>query len=138
MGPSSVIPNGLSFNFWAGGMTVYGVCVLVVNAVLLKMINSYTGYCEAMIFAQCSLFWIVCRIENDHPMFTGLYKLWYELLSSPAAWLGTLLVVMSVFSVDLIARTSIYFVETQIKNEDFSLEKNLMFKGYMPANIIHD
>lgn len=71
-------------------------------------------------------------------MFTGLYKLWYELLSSPAAWLGTLLVVMSVFSVDLIARTSLYFVETQIKNEYFSLEKNLMFKGYMPANIIHD
>lgn len=42
-------PNGKIFNFFAGGMNVYAVCVIVVNAVLIKMTNNYTGYSEAMI-----------------------------------------------------------------------------------------
>jgi phospholipid-translocating ATPase len=41
---TSISSDGKTFNFWSGGMTVYGTSVLIVNAVLLKMATSYTGY----------------------------------------------------------------------------------------------
>jgi hypothetical protein len=37
----------------------------------------------------------------------GLYRLWEEFTSSPAALFGMLLVLLSVFSVDLIGRAAI-------------------------------
>lgn len=46
---STRLESGLSFNFWSAGMTVYGVCVLLANAVILKMTNNYTGVGELMI-----------------------------------------------------------------------------------------
>ena len=29
--------EGRTFGFWAGGMVVYGACVVIVNLVLIKM-----------------------------------------------------------------------------------------------------
>jgi hypothetical protein len=50
-------------------MLIYGVCVMVVNLVLLQMINNYTGYCELMIIMQVVTFWIVLYIESRNEIF---------------------------------------------------------------------
>ncbi len=68
--------HGLVFGFWSAGMTTYGVCVLVVNAVLLKMTNNYTGVCEALIIIQCSLYWLSIFIECRFKFFLVLYASW--------------------------------------------------------------
>jgi hypothetical protein len=50
--------------------------VLVVNAVLLKMTNNYTGVCEALIIIQCSLYWLSIFIECRFKFFLVLYASW--------------------------------------------------------------
>lgn len=57
-------------------MTTYGVCVLVVNAVLLKMTNNYTGISEILIVVQCSLYWLCILIECKFEFFLVLYASW--------------------------------------------------------------
>lgn len=42
------VPSGKDFNFWAAGNWVYGACVFLVNLVLLKMHNNFTGWGEAI------------------------------------------------------------------------------------------
>jgi len=64
-----ILHSGLQQNFWSGGMLIYGVCVMVVNLVLLQMINNYTGYCELMIIMQVVTFWIVLYIESRNQIF---------------------------------------------------------------------
>jgi prolipoprotein diacylglyceryltransferase len=41
---SSLNPWGQTYSFWSGGMTIYGLCVIVVNTVLFKLTNNYTGF----------------------------------------------------------------------------------------------
>lgn len=36
--------SGKIFGFQSGGMIVYVACVFVVNAVLIRMTNNFTGY----------------------------------------------------------------------------------------------
>lgn len=70
---STMLESGLTFNFWSAGMTVYGVCVLLANAVILKMTNNYTGVGELMILFQCTAFWLTVYLETRYPAFRNLY-----------------------------------------------------------------
>lgn len=97
--------SGKEFSFWSGGMTVYGVCVLLANLLLVKMTNNYTGGLELIAFVQSSLFWFAVYIENHFTMFTVLYMKFDEFVSSVAAWLGIILVVTSIYTIDIIWRS---------------------------------
>ncbi len=106
---TSISSDGKTFNFWSGGMTVYGTSVLIVNAVLLKMATSYTGYQEAMILLQVGTYWVILFIETQFSVFHILYCTWSELMFSSAAWMGVLLVFLCVFSIDIIGKRLVIF-----------------------------
>jgi len=69
MNSSSMTTTGKTFSFQSGGMIVYVACVFVVNAVLLRMTNNYTGYSELMILLSCGLVWVVVAFENYFKAF---------------------------------------------------------------------
>jgi hypothetical protein len=85
-------------------MTCYGACVLMVNLILLKMTNNYTGWNEIILFLQTITFWVTVRIQNEDPVFTVLYGNWPEFVASAAAWLGMILAVLFVFTIDIVLR----------------------------------
>jgi hypothetical protein len=95
-------------------MTVYGVCVLLANAVLLKMTNNYTGYGELMIIFQCSAFWLIVHFETRYPAFRNIFYIWSEFVGSPSAWLGLLMCVLSIFTVDAVARILLKMVMSKV------------------------
>lgn len=92
---------------------VYGVCVMVVNCVLLKMTNSYMFYAELMIVIQAGAFWIVLWLESGTSFFPQVYGLWEEFISMPAALLGIFLVLSTVFTLD-----QIFSLKKLTKNEE--------------------
>jgi len=49
-------------------------------------------------------------IENNYTLFTVLYKKWDEFAVSVAAWLGIVLVVLTIFSLDLVIRSCLAFI----------------------------
>lgn len=61
--------NGRNPSFWGGGMLVYGVCILVVNLVLLKKVNNFTGWCELLILSQIVAFGLVMWFETGNSYF---------------------------------------------------------------------
>lgn len=97
---TSMTPSGHTIDFWSSGNFVYAACVLVVNLVLLKMHHNLTGYGEALLLSNALSVFLVVWLENLFPFFTVLYRLWEEFVSSPAAWLGLLLVLSSVWTTE--------------------------------------
>lgn len=126
---STAVHSGLTFQFWSAGMTVYGVCVLLANAVILKMTNNYTGYGELMIIFQCSAFWATVHFETRYPAFRNLFHLWSEFVGSSAAWLGLLMSVLSIFTVDIAVRLIWKMVVSKFKNQKFNFERSLIFEN---------
>jgi len=110
-------------------MTVYGCCVLLVNAVLLKMTNNYTGYGELMILLQCGAFWLTVYIETKYPIFVNMYHLWYEFIGSASAWLGFIISVLSIFSLDIAARTLLRIIICKVSGQPMNYDKVLMFEN---------
>lgn len=96
-------------------MTVYGVCVLLANAVIFKMTNNFTGVGELMILFQCTAFWLTVHFETRYPYFRNLYHLWSEFVGSPAAWLGLLMSVLSIFTVDIAVRIILKIILSKLK-----------------------
>lgn len=127
--PQSISLNsGLTFNFWSAGMTVYGVCVLLVNAVLFKMTNNYTGYGELLIVLQCSAFWLIVNFETRYPAFRNLFHIWSEFCGSPAAWMGLALTVLSVFTLDIVIRVALNVLVGLFSKREFFFDNSLMFE----------
>jgi hypothetical protein len=109
-------------------MTVYGVCVLLANAVILKMTNNYTGIGELMILFQCTAFWLTVHLENKHPAFRNIYHIWSEFIGSPAAWLGLLMSVLTIFSLDIAAKIIFRMIVSKIRGDKVNYDKNLLFE----------
>ena len=112
---STRLESGLTFNFWSAGMTVYGVCVLLANAVILKLTNNYTGIGELMILFQCSAFWLTVYLENRHPAFRNIYHIWSEFIGSSTAWLGLIMSVLTIFSLDFAIKILFCIAESKIR-----------------------
>lgn len=124
-----MLESGLTFNFWSAGMTVYGVCVLLANAVILKMTNNYTGVGELMILFQCTAFWLTVNLETRHPAFRNLYKLWSEFVGSAAAWLGLIMSVLTIFSLDLAVKILFRILVNKVRGLKVDYDKNLLFEA---------
>ena len=95
-----VSSQSLTFTFWSGGMFVYAGCIFIVNSVLLRMTHNFTGLQEAVMFAQCFSFWLILYLQTQTALFPSLYGTWQELVSSESAWLGFMLAIATVFTVD--------------------------------------
>ena len=81
-------------------MFVYAACIFIVNTVLLRMTHNFTGVQEAAMFSQCFSFWLILYLQTQTALFPSLYGTWSELVSSASAWLGFLLAMGTVFTVD--------------------------------------
>lgn len=57
-------------------MTVYIGCVLLANAVLLKMSSNYTGLGEILILTQSCSYWVIVFLMTENRIFEILYKIW--------------------------------------------------------------
>jgi len=88
-------------------MTVYIGCVLVANAVLLKMSSNYTGLGEILILMQSCSYWVIVNLMTKNRNFEIFYKMWTEFTESIVMWLGLALVVLTVFTLD--AAIKIFF-----------------------------
>lgn len=98
--PESVMKDGHQSTFWAGGMLVYAVCIILVNFVLMVRINNFTGWCELIILLHILFFALILYFETHNKFFPQIYGLWAEIMSSPINMLGCLLVIGSIFTVD--------------------------------------
>ena len=49
----TLVPDGKTFNFWAGGHHVYMNCVLLANLIILKMQHNITGFNLFIIGGLC-------------------------------------------------------------------------------------
>ena len=88
----SPVPNGKTFNFWAGGHTVYFMCILLVNLVLLRGTHNWQGWGEALITLQVASFFLVVWLDSVLLKYGPIAYFWDEFMSSRAAWLGVFLV----------------------------------------------
>ena len=97
---SSIQSDGHQSTFWAGGMLVYGVCIVLVNLVLMVHINNFTGWCELIILLHVLFFCVVLYFETHVTYFPQVSGLWLEITGSPINFLGCVLVISSIFTFD--------------------------------------
>lgn len=76
---------------------VYFECVLLVNLVLLRATNNFTGWGEFVIFLQVASYFIIIYLESIILTKTVIAYFMDEFMSSSTAWLGCLLVAASVY-----------------------------------------
>ena len=96
----TVLPDGKTFNFWAGGHHVFMNCVLMSNIIILKMQHMFTGYNLFICCAQVACFFVAMFYFQHEIQTDPIYMFMEEFLASPAAWLGSIIVVSSFWTID--------------------------------------
>ena len=95
----------MTYNFWDGGHFVYFLCIFLVSNVLLKRTNNHNFFGTLLLFLSATsffwVFWIECKYLKD----SDVYDIWNSWISSPTAWLGSLIVLLSVWTIDPIILT---------------------------------
>lgn len=118
----SVLSDGLSFTFWAGGHHVYGCCVLLANVIILKMQHNWTGINVVIIVLQIAsyyflLWYFSVTLETD-----VIYEFWEEYIASWPAWLGTFLIVTSFWHIDYMLHAYRMFLRYLFPEDEITTE----------------
>lgn len=82
---------------------MYGTVVVLVNLVLLKLHNLHNGWSELFMFLQATAFFWILYLETLDPFFTVVYKFYGEYVSNAASWLGALLTVCCIYTIERMA-----------------------------------
>jgi len=96
----TITPEGKTFNFWAGGHHVYMNCVLLANLIIIKMMHNITGFNLVIIGAQIASYFVILYYFQMTLQTDVIYRFADEYVSSPAAWLGSILCITSFWTVD--------------------------------------
>ena len=96
----TLVPDGKTFNFWAGGHHVYMNCVLLANLIILKMQHNITGFNLFIIGGQIISFFVLLWYFQHELQTDVTYRFMDEFVSSPTAWLGSILCVSSFWTID--------------------------------------
>lgn len=96
----TVVPNGKTYNFWDGGHFVYFLCIFLVSAVLLKRINNHTIFGTILIGVSATSFFWILFMETKLFKTSDVYAMWSSFISSPTAWLGSIFVLTSIWTID--------------------------------------
>jgi len=83
---------------------VFWVCVFLANFTLLKLHNNWTGWGEVLMALCCFSYFLIIYMESLFPMFPNVYRFMEESVSSGSAWLGALLSLSLVITVDGICK----------------------------------
>ena len=78
----TVLEDGKTFNFWAGGHHVYMNCVLLANLIILKMQHNWTGFNMIIIFCQIASYFVILFYFSFTLTTDVLYMIGEEFLSS--------------------------------------------------------
>jgi len=97
---NSPTPNGKDYFFWDGGHFVYFLCIFLVSGVLLKRMNNYNAFGVGLLFVSATSFFWVLYLECEFLKTSVVYAIWISFLSSPTAWLGSILVLTSLWTID--------------------------------------
>lgn len=79
---------------------IYGTVLCVVNLTLYKMMNSLTGYGEALIVFSVVSFWATMYLFNFFEWSHELYGLFWQVVSLPNAWIGMIFCSLWIFAID--------------------------------------
>ncbi len=97
----TILEDGKTFNFWAGGHHVYMNCVLLANLIILKMQHNWTGFNLVIIGCQISSFYVITFYFSMTLTTDVLYSIMEEFSSSYQAWLGCFFCVSSMATIDM-------------------------------------
>ena len=97
----SVVDDGKTFNFWAGGHHVYMNCVLLANLIILKMQHNWTGFNMIIIFLQIMSYFAILFYFSFVLPGDVLYRIGEEFMSSYVAWLGCFFCISSMCTIDM-------------------------------------
>jgi hypothetical protein len=64
------------------------------------MHHNWTGWGETLMFLAATTYFAIAYLESQFSMFPIVYKFWDESISSPSAWLGALLSICTLFTLD--------------------------------------
>ena len=96
----SLLEDGKTFTFWAGGHHIYMNCVLLANLIILKMQHNFTGFNLVIVFCQISCFFALLWYFNHELQTDVIYLFWEEFMASKSAWLGCFFSVSSLWTID--------------------------------------
>ena len=91
--------DGKTYDLWAGGHVVYGMCIMVANLVLLQMKNNWTGYGAGMMFLQWVFYYFSLWLDTILFDTNVIYQFNNGFLMNGRAWVanvGVFLVVMMI------------------------------------------
>ena len=94
------LANGMTYNFWDGGHFVYFLCIFLVSNVLLKRTNNHTLFGTLLLLASATSFFWVFYLECKFLGTSDVYDIWKSFNSSGTAWIGSLFVLTSIWTVD--------------------------------------
>ena len=83
---------------------------MVVSFVLIKMSSNQTVWGIALIFSQIAAYYVIFYFQTQLKLFPSVYGMWDEYVSSAVAWLGTFLTVAWVFTIEIAARETLYYL----------------------------
>ena len=97
----TVVEEGKTFNFWAGGHHIYMNCVFLANLIILKMQHTITGFNLVIIGCQITAFFVMLWYFQSELQTDVIYQFMEEFCSSKTAWLGGIFSVSSLWTIDM-------------------------------------
>ena len=92
--------DGKTYDLWAGGHVVYGMCVMAANRVLLQMKNYWTGYGMVIMFLQWVSFYASVWLDTILFETNVIYQFNNGFLMNGRAWMGNIGVFLVVMMID--------------------------------------
>ena len=96
----TLLPEGMTYNFWAGGHMVYMNCVILANLIIIRMSHDIHLYNLFLIGAQIGCFFVLLWYFQYTLQTDPLYKFMDEFVASPTAWIGSFFCVCSFWTID--------------------------------------
>ena len=96
----TLLPDGHTFEFWAGGHHVYFICIIFANIIVLKLQNTYSGLNETIMILHIACYVGSLYVWSEYMKFSVIYGFWDEWVTCWTAWFGIIMCVLSLWTLD--------------------------------------